>query len=159
MSIAFSRSLRSLDQDNFRTSLAWLVIGLVLLAAWSAWFFLAKISLYETSRELEVRRDGTLLVSFPPEALGRIRPGQSASLRLSGTTGQAARPLPAVVMDIPEGAGGRQTEVYVFSPEPLPPGVTGEVRVEVERVSPAVQVMRAAGQMAQSRGLSSGRGG
>lgn len=159
MSIAFSRSLRSLNQDNFRSSLAWLAIGLVLLSAWSAWFFLAKIPLYEISRELQVRRDGTLLVAFPPGTLGQIRPRQTALLRLIGSTGQAARPLHAVVMDIPEYAGDRQVEVYVFSPEPLSPGVTGELRVEVERVSPAVRVMRAAGQMAQSRGLAYNRGG
>jgi hypothetical protein len=138
--------MRSLQRDSFRLSLAALVVTILLLLAWSAWFFLAKVPLYETSRQFEVQRDGSLAVTFSPQALARIRPGQSAVLRLAETTEQGAQSLPALVMNTPTTESRtNQVELYVFSPELLSPGLAGEVRVEVESVSPARLVMRSAG--------------
>jgi len=145
MAISFPRSMRSLQRDSFRLSLVALVVTILLLLAWSAWFFLAKVPLYETSRQFEVQRDGSLAVTFSPQALARIRPGQSAVLRLAETAEQGAQAYPAVVMNTPTtGSRTNQVELYVFSPELLPPGLAGEVRVEVESVSPARLVMRSA---------------
>jgi hypothetical protein len=56
VSLSFSRSLRSLQNDSYGLSLVRQAVGILLLAAWSAWFFLAKVTLYETSHEFEVRR-------------------------------------------------------------------------------------------------------
>jgi hypothetical protein len=138
--------MRSLNRDSFRPSLVGLIITILLLLAWSAWFFLAKVPLYETSREFQVRRDGSLAVTFSPQALARIRPDQAAVLRLAETAGQGAQTFSAIVMDTPAtDSRTSQVELYAFSPEPLQPGVAGEVRVEVERVSPAMLVMRSAG--------------
>jgi hypothetical protein len=147
MSISFSRSMRSLQRDSFRLSVVALIIAILLLLAWTAWFFLAKVPLYEISRQFEVQRDGSLAVTFSPQALARIRPGQSAALRLAETAeDQGTQTLSALVMDTPT-AGSRtnQVKLYVFSPEPLQPGLAGEVRIEVEYVSPARLVMRSAG--------------
>ena len=147
MSLSFSRSLRSLQNDSYGLSLVGLAVGILLLVAWSAWFFLAKVTLYETSREFDVRRDGALMVTFEPEALARLQPGQTARLRLANTTGQTAGTLLALVMDTPSGGSGNsQVELYVYSPEPLQPGLTGQVQVEVDYVSPAVLALRSAGQ-------------
>lgn len=147
MTLSFSRSLRSLQNDSYGLSLVGLAVGILLLVAWSAWFFLAKVTLYETSREFDVRRDGALMVTFEPEALARLQPGQTARLRLANTTGQTAGTLLALVMDTPSGGSGNsQVELYVYSPEPLQPGLTGQVQVEVDYVSPAVLALRSAGQ-------------
>jgi len=139
--------MRSLQRDSFRLSLVALVVTILLLLAWSAWFFLAKVPLYEISRQFEVQRDGSLAVTFSPQALARIRPGQSAVLRLAETAEeQGTQTLSALVMNTPTtGSRTNQVEVHVFSPELLPPGLAGEVRVEVEHVSPARLVMRSAG--------------
>lgn len=147
MSLSFSRSLRSLQQDNFGPALAALIVTSLLLMAWSAWFFLAQVTLYETSRDFSVQRDGSLQVNFPPEALARLRPGQAATLRLTTTAAAEAQTFPAQVMDIPpETNQTGPVELYVFSPEPIQPGQTGQVQIEVEQVSPAMLVLRSAGQ-------------
>ena len=49
MPTSFSRSLRSLDADSFRGSLVGIAVGLSLLTAWLAWFFLARVALYEVA--------------------------------------------------------------------------------------------------------------
>ena len=148
MSIAFSRTTRSMNQDSFRPGLVGLATLILILVAWLAWFFLAPIPLYETSREFQVRRSGTLLVTFPPESLGRILPGQKAALSLSGAGGHPDQLYSAEVMNVP-GRGEDAVEVYLFSPpdalaqQPLPPGL---VKVEVETVSPATLLLRSTGQ-------------
>lgn len=137
-----------MNRDSFRPGVVGLTILLLLLAAWSLWFFLARIPLYESSGEFQVQRDGTLLVTFAPEALGRIMPGQAAMLRLAASAGQPAQTFAAEVSNIPFNGQG-PVEVYVFSPPEnlFQPGLAGDVKIQVESVSPAVLVVRAAGQL------------
>jgi hypothetical protein len=50
MAIAFSRTMRSLDADDFRgPRVVWLVAG-ILLAAWTWWFFTAQIPIRDGSQ-------------------------------------------------------------------------------------------------------------
>jgi len=58
MSIAFSRSTASLRADSYRRSLWTLLLALVLLGLWGAWFFLADVGIYESTPtgRLEVSR-------------------------------------------------------------------------------------------------------
>jgi len=58
MPTAFSRSLRSLDADGFRSSLWALLLVTVLLIAGCCWFFFARIAVYESTEQarLEVER-------------------------------------------------------------------------------------------------------
>jgi membrane fusion protein (multidrug efflux system) len=58
MAVAFSRSMRSLQADGYRRLITGLVVAVLLLAGWLAWFFLAEVRVYvvsETAR-LEVER-------------------------------------------------------------------------------------------------------
>ena len=59
MPTSFSRSLRSLEADRFRWSVLGVVAGIVLLGAWLAWFFFARVALYEVSDQarLEVGQE------------------------------------------------------------------------------------------------------
>jgi hypothetical protein len=152
MAVSFSRSMRSLEQDNYRFSLIGLIVAVLLLSAWSAWFFLADIALYETSETFEVQRDGSLAVKFSPQALGRIRPGQTVVLYLNGAGEHGISSLPGLVMDVPSSfrPGDGSVEVYVFSPESLGEGVAGQVQVEVDHVSPAQLLMHSTEQLAQN---------
>jgi len=58
MSTAFSHFIRSLDADSFRRSMLGLLLVAGLLAAWFAWLFLARITVYEVTdtARLEVDR-------------------------------------------------------------------------------------------------------
>jgi len=63
---SFSRTTRSLANDTSRYAVvAWLIAGLI-LAGWLAWFFFAKITVYEisTKARLEVNRSANPIVSL-----------------------------------------------------------------------------------------------
>jgi multidrug resistance efflux pump len=72
MPIPFSRSMQSLAADGFRYSLSGMLLAAALLSAWTAWFFIARITLYEVSAgaRLEVSE-----AAHPVEAqvAGRVR--------------------------------------------------------------------------------------
>jgi membrane fusion protein (multidrug efflux system) len=93
-----------------------------------------------------------LIADFlPPTALGRIRPGQPARLRLEGFPWTQYGSLAATVSRVAgEVRDGRvRVEFGVdrdgASPIPLQHGLPGSVEVQVERVTPATLVLRAAG--------------
>jgi membrane fusion protein (multidrug efflux system) len=88
---------------------------------------------------------------LPSSAMGRIRPGQPARLRLDGFPWAEYGGLSAVVANAAtEPRGGRVRVELAINPDPastipLQHGLPGTVEVEVERVSPAVLLLRAAG--------------
>ncbi len=93
-----------------------------------------------------------VVAEFAPEAaLGRIRPGQPARLRLSSFPSSQYGSLRARVAhmstELRDGRVRVELEVDGASnPElPLEHGLPGTIEVEVERVSPAVLLLRAAG--------------
>src|SRR4051812_21176609 len=72
MSTPFSRSMQSLAADGFRHSLLGMLLAAALLSAWTVWFFIARVTLYEVSAgaRLEVSE-----AAHPVEAqvAGRVR--------------------------------------------------------------------------------------
>jgi multidrug resistance efflux pump len=90
---------------------------------------------------------------FPAAAIGRIRRGQPARLRLAGFVWTQYGALPATVADVAnEPSSGRiRVELTLdlgrTTPIPLGHGLPGSAEVAIERVSPAVLVLRAAGQL------------
>lgn len=98
----------------------------------------------------------------PPAALGRIRPGQPGRLRLQGFPWTQFGSVPARVTSV----GGEVRDGYVrvelaldrsATSIPLQHGLPGSVEVEVEDVSPATLLLRAAGQMVSSPRMPYGR--
>ncbi len=87
------------------------------------------------------------------DAVGRIRPGQTARLRLSGFPSTRYGAIPASVARV--GSETRDGHIRVeldvtpvaLSPVPLEHGLPGTVEVEVERLSPAALVLRTAGRL------------
>ncbi len=153
MSIPFSRSMRSLNADSLRPSLVGLVIAIVLLVAWAGWFFLAQITIYETGQIVGLTSTGTVVANFPPEALGRIHRGQPAFLRPNVATENPIESIPAIVADVTNDDPDGRIQVELFA---LPSAAslaflqnnpTGQVEIEVERLSPATLVMRASEQI------------
>jgi membrane fusion protein (multidrug efflux system) len=90
---------------------------------------------------------------FPVAAVGRIQAGQPARLRLDGFPWTQYGTVAARVVDVGnEASAGLIRVEFSLNREPavaipLEHGLPGSVEVEVERVSPAVLVLRAAGQL------------
>jgi membrane fusion protein (multidrug efflux system) len=89
---------------------------------------------------------------FPAAVIGRILPGQLARLRLMGFPWTRYGTLPARVAEVGNEASGGRIRVELslgsgVAPSiPLGHGLPGSAEVEVEHVSPAILVLRAAGQ-------------
>jgi membrane fusion protein (multidrug efflux system) len=87
----------------------------------------------------------------PPAALGRVRPGQPARLRLDGFPWAQYGTVAATVTSVAsEARYGRIRVELAVKPDPssripLQHGLPGSVEVDVERASPARLVLRAAG--------------
>ncbi len=89
----------------------------------------------------------------PATALGRVRPGQSARIRLDGLPWTQYGVLQARVVRVATEVrdNGLRVELAPIPDARLAPllrhGLTGRVEVQVDRVSPAILLMRSAGQM------------
>jgi hypothetical protein len=140
--IAFSRTLRAFDADDFRISNLLLLLVFVLLAAWTWWFFRSTVPQFETTHEVRIQPN-LFVASFPARALEHLRPGQSAVLDVDGIA------IPAKVSAIASDAAGGEIRVLLMPATERQPPASGshrvEASVEVERVTPAALVMRAIG--------------
>ncbi len=91
---------------------------------------------------------------LPAAALGRVHPGQAATLRLLGFPWAQYGTIPATVSQVADEIrdGHVRVELAVDprlrTPIPLQHGLPGSVEIEVERISPAALAMRTAGQLA-----------
>jgi multidrug resistance efflux pump len=89
---------------------------------------------------------------FPVTAVGRLQGGQAARLRLSGFPWTQYGTLPATVTEVGnEARDGRirvecSLDAAAVSSIPMEHGLPGSAEVALERVTPAVLVLRAAGQ-------------
>ena len=157
MPIAFSRSMRSLNNDSFRPSVVGLTVSILLLAAWAAWFLLARITVYETGQIVTVAEDGAVTASFSSKAIGRIHQGQPALLRFDGASPGPAHPVRAIVTDVNSPTTGERNLVNLFalpsgtSVTPLQDNLTGKVDIEIDHLSPAALVVRASEQAIDAR--------
>jgi membrane fusion protein (multidrug efflux system) len=113
--------------------------------------------LAEGERVASVIPSGQLRVvaQFPPAAaLGRVRRGQAARVRLDGFPwlqwGSLEARVDSVAAEPRDGLVRVELDVDPASPTriPLQHGLPGSVEIEVERVSPAQLVLRATGQLA-----------
>jgi len=100
---------------------------------------------------------------FPPaSAIGRVRAGQPARVRFDGFPWTEYGSLPITVSGVASEVREGLVRVELTVPPeqhsaiPLQHGLTGQVEVEVERASPAMLFLRAAGRYA--RGESGGHG-
>jgi hypothetical protein len=152
MALSFSRSMRSLHSDSFRPSLVALSITIVLVLAWGAWLVLASVALYETSQDWQVTRDGSLIVRFPEETVARLHPGQPATLTIPTGPNQPPQTLSAMVADIPSRTQNHlapdTVKVALLSGSLPKDAASGELKIEVERVSPLTLLARASNQLA-----------
>jgi hypothetical protein len=134
--IAFARTIRALDADDFRGPKLGLFFALILLGLWIWWFFAASIPQYKTSTNLELNQN-TALADFPPTT--QIHPGQPAQITLDD--GQ-------IINAQVEKVTNELTTVRVqFNLPPTTPATSHQppatARVETARISPAAIVLHA----------------
>jgi hypothetical protein len=150
---AFSHTTRALAADRSGRAALGLVLAAALLAVWLAWLFLARITLYQVSDAARLLDAHQVAADLPLSALGHVRPGQPAQLRLDSFPWSQYGVVPAIVTEV---AGppdsGRIQIVLAVGPGapagiPLQPGLTGTVEIATGWSSPAELVLRAAGQL------------
>ncbi len=182
MATPFSRTIRSLQTDNYYTSLAGLLAAIVLAVLWAHWFLTAQITSYEISPDVTMTAEENLISQFPrtgmgakkvqvirqriinaefgQQALKSIHPGQAAFLRLNGKIGKQTGPLPATVINVIQPTGPKKgtvvlrAEIDAAAPNPFSENEGGEVKIEVEHVTPAALVLRASGLLTETPPLS-----
>lgn len=154
MSAPFGHSMRSLVADRGRGAVVATWMAIALLGGWTAWFFLARVTVCETGRaRLEAHgSDIRAAAELAPEAsLGRVWPGQPGRLRLAAFPWTQYGTLPVQVVTVAPAARDGLVRVELA----IRPGydarillahdLPGTVEIEVERLSPAALVLRAAG--------------
>jgi hypothetical protein len=154
MSAPFGQSMRSLAADGARGAIVATWIAIALLAAWASWFLLAEVTVREAGTARIDAHDGAVHVVAelaPEDALGRIWPGQPGQLRLAAFPWTQYGTVPVEVSTIAgEAKDGRVRIELAIRPGydariPLAHDLPGTVEIEVERLSPAALVLRAAG--------------
>jgi hypothetical protein len=127
--IAFARTLRALDADDFRSSKWGLLVAVILLGAWSWWMLAARVPQYETLTNVHIE-SGRAIAYFPPD---RLLPGQPALVHFDG------RAFPSRVQIV---ASDHAELVFANPPPPTPASTLATAEVEVSRLSPAAIALR-----------------
>lgn len=130
--IAFARTLRALEADDFRASKLGLLIAALLLAAWAWWIFSARVPQYESTTNVRIE-SGYAIAYFPPEVLARFRAGQPALIHSETNT------LPSRVQSVTSG------HVQFALPANRQQPIASSVDIEVSRVSPASIALQSLG--------------
>jgi hypothetical protein len=131
--IAFARTLRALDADDFRASKFGLLAAVILLCAWSWWMFAARGPQYESTTNVRIE-PGRAIAYFPSDVLARIHPDQPALVHVDGSTFSArvqSIDSDHIALTLPAN-----------SQLPLAASSSASAEVEVSRVSPAAIALR-----------------
>ncbi len=125
--IAFARTLRALEADDFHASKLGLFAAVILLGAWIWWMLGASVPQYESTTDVRIE-SGHAIAHFAPNALAQVHPGQQGTVHLGAIS------FPAQVQSV----AADQAELAFTSHQP--PATTSSsatAEVEVSRVSPA----------------------
>lgn len=130
--IAFARTLRSLEADDFRTSKVGLFVGVLVIGVWTWWMLGTRVPQYETTTQVRVE-SGHIAAFFPVNVLARIQAGQSAIVHSNG--GAVTTRVEATAYDHAE----------VAWPGDHQPHEVSSIEIEIARVSPASIAFRSIG--------------
>jgi hypothetical protein len=130
--IAFSRTLRALDADDFRASKLGLLAAAAVLAGWTCWMLAARVPQYESTNNVRIET-GRAVAYFPPDVLSRVHANQPALVRFDNRT------FPARVQTI---ASGYAELVFTSHQPPATASTSSSADIETTRVSPAAIALR-----------------
>jgi hypothetical protein len=135
--IAFARTIRALDADDFRRSKFTLLIAAILLVAWTWWMLSARVAQYETTTNVRVESDRAIAY-FP--STDQIRPGQTAFVTLPSER------IPALVQTV---AADHAELVFTNNQQPTTSSTSATAEIEISRASPAAIALRTLGRAHQ----------
>lgn len=161
MASPFARSVRSIESDKFNVSLVTIAIAIVVILAWTLWFFFSQITIYVDSYDFIIEDSGFIQTSIPTNQAKNIKQGQSAVLLLDGDLGEELGVVSAYVYQIERHTEVADIELYTPShyrdlsilQDDVP---TGQVRIQIETASPAALILEALGRNADTPSLVSG---
>jgi hypothetical protein len=147
ISTTFLHSLHILQQENKRLTFWKPVVVVLVLLAWLLWFLWARLPLFATATSAQMDGDHQVAATFPLADARYLELGQPAQIRLDDFQATDYEVIPATVTRIdPAGGNGRILVTFTLSPQeelPVPSGPTGQVTVEIDRLSPAAMLLRA----------------
>jgi hypothetical protein len=133
--IAFARTLRALDADDFRASKLGLLAAAMVLAAWTWWMFAARVPQYETTTNVRIE-SGRLIAYFPPDEIANIHANQTAVVHIDGAA------LPARVETV---ASDHAELVFTSHRPPATTSSSATAEIETTPVSPAAIALQTLG--------------
>jgi hypothetical protein len=128
--IAFARTIRALDADDFRASKLGFVITAILLGAWTWWMLAARVPQYAITTNVRIEA-GAVTAYFP--STSKMHPGQTASVTLGNDT------FPARVRAV---APDHAELVFTNNQQPTTTSRSATAEVEISRISPAAIALR-----------------
>lgn len=131
--IAFARTIRALDADDFRGSKLSLAVAVILLSAWTWWMLAARVPQYETTISVRIE-SGRAIAYF--SSTDQIRPGQTAFVTLGRDT---------VTARVENVADDHAKLVFTSHQPPATISTSATAEVEISRVSPAAIALRTLG--------------
>lgn len=147
MATHFPYSTRAMEAATQQRALIGLFMAIVLVSAWSLWFVLGSIPLYESSNPVEIVPDEVVVATFPPSVRQHIRRGGEVQVRLDSPSD--IQVVPAVISTIEPGFEDDPIEVQVLVKwddvalaQPRSP-VPGRVEVATRSVSPLTLFVQA----------------
>jgi hypothetical protein len=135
--IAFARTIRALDADDFRRSKFTLLIAAILLGAWTWWMFSARVAQYETTTNVRIE-SGRAIAYF--QSTDQIRPGQTAFVTLGSDR------FPARVLNV---TGDHAELVFTNNQQPTTTSTPATAEIEISSASPAAIAFRTLGRAHQ----------
>ena len=141
----YTKSAFSISTDNLLVRLFGATCLALLLVGWVLWFFLANLSFYEASKSATINTNGAIVAQFEAKAIKRLKPGQYALFQPKSTTTTTSTSMQLRIANID--TKSHQVDLWPVDPNALKNQKerTGQVKVEVEKVTPATLVLRAAG--------------
>ena len=131
--IAFARTLRALDADDFRASKLGLLAAAILLAAWTWWLVAARLPQYESTTNVRIE-SGRAVAYFPPEVLSRMHSDEPALIHIDGAT------FSARVQSI--SSDNVELDLAPNPQPPIPASSSATAEIETARVSPAALALQ-----------------
>ncbi|MGA2880051.1 MAG: hypothetical protein ABSG13_13975 [Bryobacteraceae bacterium] len=137
--IAFGRTLRALDADDFRASKLGVLAAALVLLGWTWWMLAARVPQYESTTNVRIE-SGRAIAYFSPDALTRIHMDQRALVRLDASS------FPAQVQTV---ASDHAELVFTSYQPPATTSSSASAEIEISRVSPASIALRTLGRAHQ----------
>lgn len=151
VAVNYTKSIFSLAADNLMLKLVGAGLVMLLMCGWVTWFFFAHLTFYETSPAM-MQSDGVVVAEFTTRSIGKIEYDQPALFQYENSDGQATSfPLRIAQIDKKKRSVQFWPENYESQKETRKhaEAISGQVKISVERVTPATLILRAAGLISQ----------